>query len=680
MKRKLWLVLSVPLVALMYFGLHSYSQKPYAPYNISADDPDPVAELGQWWEDNERALWYEASQGSRMLPLEWLEALEQKESNDLFMAADNVKKYNFIPRKTKVPGREKDAQLSFGLVIDNGSDENLQQTKLRWKENQSDKEPWVGFTCAACHTTNISYKGSNIRVEGGGSLIDFQSFVGALNRALYETFINEEKWQRFEARVLTATQSSPPKQDSKDKLRAEYKKLLDRHIKLGKSNSTHVDYGYGRIDAFGHIYNKVALLLDEDNPQFNTPDAPVSIPHIWNAPQYNKVQYNGAAPKAYYWGVDVGALVRNVGEFVGTYGDVVVAKSLNNDGFKSSVDIKNLYYLERTLESLRSPKWPEDIFGPFTPEEKQKEAKLAAKGRDLYNKNCLLCHDVVDRTDTKSEIHVQDNYFIYGTQIAKERVKNLPASLQNKRILPLATDPWMACNAYADTAKPGIWSSDEEEAMEVDYGSIGSGEPIRLGKRIEVSKLMTVTVAGVLAANRGDLTGIIGENFLSMPRIPKGISAIDQDSTLIDLGGQWENANRDNDKSKRLQDCLSVSVAFSKTKPENNPLGYTSRPLNGIWASPPYLHNGSVPTLYDLLTPSSKRPLSFWTGSREFDPVKVGFVTEKSESNRFLFESRRRLGNHLAHIDGNTNTGHNYNNASFSHEDRMAIIAYLKTL
>jgi hypothetical protein len=65
-------------------------------------------------------------------------------------------------------------------------------------------------------------------------------------------------------------------------------------------------------------------------------------------------------------------------------------------------------------------------------------------------------------------------------------------------------------------------------------------------------------------------------------------------------------------------------------------------------ATAPYLHNGSVPTLYDLLLPPSDRPTSFYAGTREFDPVKIGFKTERSAENGFpyvcstLKESRSR--------------------------------------
>src|SRR3546814_14705321 len=69
---------------------------------------------------------------------------------------------------------------------------------------------------------------------------------------------------------------------------------------------------------------------------------------------------------------------------------------------------------------------------------------------------------------------------------------------------------------------------------------------------------------------------------------------------------------------------------------------YRARSLNGIWATAPYLHNGSVPSLYDLLLPAQAkvglceetRPEAFVVGSREFDPVKVGVRSEDRKSTR----------------------------------------------
>ena len=95
---------------------------------------------------------------------------------------------------------------------------------------------------------------------------------------------------------------------------------------------------------------------------------------------------------------------------------------------------------------------------------------------------------------------------------------------------------------------------------------------------------------------------------------------------------------------------------------------YKARPLNGIWASSPYLHNGSVPTLYDLLRPAAERPVRFAVGRWEFDPKKVGDVSE-GESPWGLDTS----------VDGNRNSGHDYG-TTLSEADRWALVEYLKSL
>src|SRR6266850_3742836 len=77
-------------------------------------------------------------------------------------------------------------------------------------------------------------------------------------------------------------------------------------------------------------------------------------------------------------------------------------------------------------------------------------------------------------------------------------------------------------------------------------------------------------------------------------------------------------------------------------------LAYKVRPLNGVWATPPYLHNGSVPTVEALLGPPEDRPKKFYLGNREYDPVNLGYKFDKID-NGFEFDTS---------IRGNWNTGH----------------------
>jgi hypothetical protein len=96
---------------------------------------------------------------------------------------------------------------------------------------------------------------------------------------------------------------------------------------------------------------------------------------------------------------------------------------------------------------------------------------------------------------------------------------------------------------------------------------------------------------------------------------------------------------------------------------------YRAAPLAGVWSTPPYLHNASVPSLYELLLPPEKRAKSFYLGNPEFDPVKVGYRTEEFE-NGYNYDTTRR---------GYSNRGHTYG-TTLSDDDRWALIEYLKTL
>lgn len=98
--------------------------------------------------------------------------------------------------------------------------------------------------------------------------------------------------------------------------------------------------------------------------------------------------------------------------------------------------------------------------------------------------------------------------------------------------------------------------------------------------------------------------------------------------------------------------------------------GYSNLPLDGVWARGPYLHNGSVPTLWDLLQPVEKRPQAFYRGCNLIDPVKVGFVCETAQKTNFLYDT---------HIPGNGNMGHLYG-TDLKDQQKWDLIEYMKTL
>jgi len=100
--------------------------------------------------------------------------------------------------------------------------------------------------------------------------------------------------------------------------------------------------------------------------------------------------------------------------------------------------------------------------------------------------------------------------------------------------------------------------------------------------------------------------------------------------------------------------------------------GYANHPLDGIWLRGPYLHNGSVPSLRDLLDPPEQRPAVFFRGYDLFDQAKVGFVSDKATAEGEQFSR------YDTSVPGNFNTGHVYG-TTLSDEEKRAIVEYMKT-
>jgi hypothetical protein len=113
---------------------------------------------------------------------------------------------------------------------------------------------------------------------------------------------------------------------------------------------------------------------------------------------------------------------------------------------------------------------------------------------------------------------------------------------------------------------------------------------------------------------------------------------------------------------------------------------YQARPLAGVWATPPFLHNGSVPSLYELFLPAYRRSKQFYRRQPLFDPRAIGLYSDSSEKGAFLFDTA---------LPGNSNSGHEFRNGyrpwkagdppsygvigpEMTDDERWAIIEYLK--
>jgi mono/diheme cytochrome c family protein len=131
----------------------------------------------------------------------------------------------------------------------------------------------------------------------------------------------------------------------------------------------------------------------------------------------------------------------------------------------------------------------------------------------------------------------------------------------------------------------------------------------------------------------------------------------------------------DSDRLKAMNQALADArnvTGFGKIVPLETSDGYVAPPLDGIWSRAPYLHNGSVPTLYDLLQPVAKRPTTFYLGSEvlyDFQQIGIQSVL-KNTSGLYQFDTTK---------EGNLNKGHEYG-VRLSNKDKKALLEYLKTL
>ncbi|PWQ92264.1 hypothetical protein DKW60_22080 [Leucothrix pacifica] len=610
-----------------------------------------------------------------------------------------MKTFNFLYAK---PSSKQD--LPIGFALDRQNDEHFIVTKLRWKAKQKSNEPWIGMNCSACHTGKIEYKGASIVIDGAPGLIDFQGFIENFDLSLRQTFDDSKKLERFATKVL---RTSPNPEQTK-KIKSALKQLLTWQETTARLDRSSSRYGYGRLDAFGHIFNKTVMFANLDSKNYETSlhkmkgnksDAPVSFPFLWGIQNQNKVQWNGIVENTVISTKDItllkyfkkreielGAIGRNSGEVLGVFGEAVIDEktfknfdkpltALLSNGFKSSVNIPSLNGLEAKLKTLESPKWLKELPNLDSAKVKQGKQLFSAHG-------CNNCHTPtaaeITQGEEKTKCLNSDGTVPIIESKGAECMDNFSPSLNKQTAMAIKkaaavsatdedvdnalrsyTDILMACNALNYKADTG-----RLRGITINKS--------KMGEEALVSAMLTTTVKGVIFDNKRNTLNTAFKNevevwsfppaMMTKPRkIPSKIyQCINQINELIESNG--------------CQDSPKVNAICQLPY---QLLAYKARPLDGIWATAPYLHNGSVPTLYDLLLPIDDRPKDFWVGSFEFDPKKVGYVTAQPEDGRATKLTTTVDGLLSA---GNSNYGHDYNNNQMSDEDRWALVEYMKSL
>jgi hypothetical protein len=524
-----------------------------------SEDPDAhktithngILYLGQGWGIAERQQVSFTSFGSRLINYDWFIALANADSEELFRSDAHMARLGFLTEAASIFNPD---ALPLGVTRDSDGKGNS----------------WVGLTCAACHAGQVLIKGQTIRIDGGQSLINYTKFETELLAALKATLEQPEKWKAFISR-LQHTQKNIDTNLTRQQLAARINEL---EIRYG-INTTSVPYGHGRLDAFGQIFNAVAVEALRIPENKRAPDAPTSFPVLWDASHLDVVQWNASAPNK-----EPGPLAQNATTALAVYGTVDILGHART--YPSSIQIKNLGYIQREFYKLTAPKWPAELAGKL-------DDTLLAQGEKIYAQQCVQCHSLVDSSDAKRQLSAV-------VVPAKE----------------VGTDPRMVNNFSAGTVKTGEL---EGKHFALWFGKKFAAEATRL------DMVMHVTLGAL-------------------------------------IHHPWDSF------------CSFVQAfASNKISSVDLQLYYKARPINGIWAAAPYLHNGSVPTVYDLLLPAAQRPQQFFVGNRELDTVKVGYQTTEVEGASLFNTS----------LLGNSNVGHEYG-TTLNEPDRRALLEYIKTL
>ncbi|EWY36036.1 hypothetical protein N825_31715 [Skermanella stibiiresistens SB22] len=481
----------------------------------------------------------------------------------------------------------------------------------------------LGMTCSACHTRQIQVDKVPYRIDGGPAIADFQTFLSDLDAAVGALLKNKDAFNSFSVTVI----GPKPSEAAKAKLRGEIEAwYLPYHTIVSKSLPAD-PWGPSRLDAVTMIFNRLTGLDIGTGPthiiadNIKTADAPVRYPFLWNAPIQDMTQWPGFSPN----GNSLLALSRNLGEVFGVFGIFHPKREEGIFGLRmdylanNSADFLGLQKQEKNIIKLGPPKWPWAI-----------NESLAIRGRDIFNWStekggCVDCHG-----------------------ITKGKFRSLEHETWGTPLLDVGTD-----------------------TREWDKLGIQVKTGVMEGAFIP---LLTKPLKPVDSAFNVLGTAVIGS--ILQHSIPLLLDTMEDAGDLASDVPSWL-------KSPELQALKSLAppvptadpASGSGTSTSSSAASnvYESRVLEGIWAAAPYLHNGSVPTLADLLKPAAQRTASFKIG-QNYDIENVGLAVEQTQFDYVLKTTDCSNLN-----SGNSRCGHEYG-TSLSADDKKALLEYLKQL
>ena len=180
---------------------------------------------------------------------------------------------------------------------------------------------------------------------------------------------------------------------------------------------------------------------------------------------------------------------------------------------------------------------------------------------------------------------------------------------------------------------------------------------------------LTLYEATITNASAGELSQYLPKEYQGKPKVPKFVM-------LQALAARVRAASL---QKLNLSEAQMADLnGYRVLPPTPTDAVYKAGPRDGVWATAPFMHNGSVPNLYEMLIPAAQRTKEFWLGG-DFDPVKVG-LAGTATSGTFLLDTT---------VKGNSNAGHSFQNGPrgngvigplLTDAQRWALIEYLKSI
>lgn len=673
---------------------------PEPPRPVPVSLPQKIGDywyLDQNWTDAERQWYYSTTQGSQIMPYEWFMALPDSSLTTPLEQSyfhQDLTRYGYLAASKS---GWSDGVLPVGFIKDT---------------DPKDGAAWMGLTCAACHTGDWRVGDKTMRIDGSATTGDLYGLISGISDAVKYTLGNTAAFDVFSRRVLGPYATDAQRVDLHGKLATFHKEFAT----FVADSTPASPWGPMRTDAFQMIFNRVGA-IDLKIPSNSVhPNAPVSFPYLWDASKQPKAQWNGAVPN----GDRLTALARNAGEVLGVFGKAALKAPPSKDQYyyNSTVRAKNLIWMEELVRELRSPVWPDSIAGKV-------DIVKASAGESIYKDNCESCHKVLPRDMTFTDTPIQmiplfnwadkrpETVVDVFTKTICDPAKGIPAAVKAGYIsVAYESDPTMAVDAACRFLKTGpiegvvmppiIGTALKKDDLAVNVlanAVTGSLIGTIIHDRTVASLLLDTSWTGakdvrtptpwddppVWKTETGAASAslpqpsVLVKDTRAFTRPVKGKPVDEAAQALLrrlkertspssELASTAAATNLTTEPTQAVKDA-EAKATKALAELIQSILAYKARPLDGVWATAPYMHNGSVPNLYEMLLPASQRSATFRLGTHSFEPHKVG-VDQSANDNTFTFDTAK---------PGNHNTGHEFG-ASLTDEQRWQLLEYLKTL